>query len=541
MIGLVTTDEIVSIRISSEWIGFAHPPHVSSAMEIVRKGESFIAFGAVPTEIETSRVEALLSALSQPPIELPDVINMGFTPDWLEKNIDRLMSELFAEYSDEGKKRFRLNFSNFDYFAKCVTDSFCGCWTDDYPTLEVTVNTKDGSPIHLRSSSQQRFMIPWEIKRAGFSLKTYDAQLGIAIASLMPPGMLNRTRLSGEGIIERAFSVFFWSVDEDLLDRPVCQVKAHEKWIEQLLFTSDGKYVFSASYDAELKSWDTKTWVGAHRFDTRQQGVALTVVHPSQTGLIAYNDARVLKVADVETSEVKQILQGHHWIVRNLAISRDGTYLASADSDEIRVWNVPQGTEIACLKYKFQSLVGFSFKGDMLFTRAHDGLVAHDMSTLVTTLVDITCRQVWQAPDGTWLAWRDEEARIHVWDFNQPRETVMRNQPKVAQLAVSSGCLFLACVVNRENEIRVCHRRDPAGDFTIIGLSPIKSLLFTHDARSLIVCYEAAFEIWDVSSQTRVTTIRTREIQSLSASPDSKTVLTGHRDGSFRVWLTSTD
>ena len=541
MMELVTTDEIVSIRINSEWLGFARPPHISSTMEVIRHGKSFVAVGKIPAKVATSHVEALLSALKQPSLSLPDVINMGFTPDWLEKNVDRLMSKLFEEYSDEGRNRFRLKFSNFDYFAKSVTDSFRYSWTDDYPTVEVTVNTKNGSPIHLRSSSQQRFMIPWQIKRFDLSMSTYNAQLGLAIASLMPPGMLNRERLSGQGLIERAFSSFFWSVDEDLFDRPVCQVKAHEKWIEQLLFSSNGKYVFSTSSDAELKSWDTKTWRGVHRFDTRQQGAALTVAHPSQTRVIAYNDARVLKLAEIETSEVKQVLSGHHWIVRNLAISRDGTYLASAENDEIRVWNVPQGIEIARLKYKFQSLVGFSFNGDRLFTCAHDGLVSHDVSTFATTQVDTTCRQVWVAPDGSGLAWRDEEARIHVWDFSQPHETVMRNQSIVARLAVSPGCLFLACVMNRADEIRVFHRRDPAGDFTINGLSPVRSLLFTHDARLLIVCYEAAFEIWDVNSQTRITTFRTREIQSLSASPDSTTVLTGHRDGSFRVWMITSD
>ena len=540
MMGLLTTDEIVSIRINSDWLGFASPPHSSSTITIVRDGDSFTSLGAVHEIVETSCVEALVSALSQPSIVMPDVINMGFTPDWLNQNVDRLMSQLFDQYSDEGKNRFRLKFSNFDYFATRVTDSFFSRWTDDYPTVEVTVNKKNGSSIRLTSSSQHRFMIPWQIKSPDLSMSTFNAQLGMAVASLMPPGSDNRERLSGECIIESAFSMFFWSVDEDLLDRPVCQVKAHEKWVEQLLFSSDGKYVFSTSSDAELKSWDTKTWRGVHRFDTRQQGAALTVVQPSQTRLIAYNDARVLKLAEIETSEVKQVFQGHHWIVRNLAISRDGKILASAENDEIRVWNVPQGIEIACLKYKFQSLVGFSFDGDRLFTCAHDGLIAHEVSTFATTQVDATCRQTWVAPDGTGLAWRDEEARIHVWDFDQPQEIAMMNQPDVSHLALSPGCLFLACAVNRENEIRVSHRRDPDGDFTIMGLSDVKSLLFAHDARLLIICYGAAFDVWDVSSRSRISTIHTREIKSVTVSPDSKIVLTGHRDGSFRVWLIST-
>ncbi len=530
----LTLDDVLSIRIDSEWLGFASPPRKSSTLELVRSNDSFLIVDEIPQKVEGHLVEALVSALHDDPIDSPNAANMGFTPEWLKCNVDWLMEELFKSYSPEGQNRFRPKLSNFDYFSSQVAGSFQCYWTDDYPNVCLTIFTKSGGTIRVNSSSQQPFMIPWTIENSEFSICTHNARLGRAIASLLPPGFVNRERLGGEGVLVRAFFMFNSFVEEELLDCPSFKVDGHAKGIERLMFSRDAKHVISTSYDSEMKCWDTTTWIQRHRIDTRRQGANLSFAFSPDQRLLAFNDARVLKLMDIETAEVRQALEGHNWIVRNLTISADGLLLASADGDEIILWDIPRGSEIA--RIKNEKLVGFSFDSSMLLTATPDRLFAYDIPSFNRMLVAAECDQICLASDGTGLVWTNKKSGIHVWDLRVQREVALIKQYEVSHLTLSTGCSFLCCTVDDGATVLVVNLQLPPHQFTIKSDPVLTSLLIADDASCLVMRYQDSFVIWDVNSRSVVGTYRTRDFRCIALSPDSKTVLTGHRDGSIRVW-----
>lgn len=74
-------------------------------------------------------------------------------------------------------------------------------WTDDFPTFRLTVLLSDGNTIVAKSESQHDGMVPWEFKvgENGEQFTSYSAEVGPAIARLLPPRALNRERLASRG------------------------------------------------------------------------------------------------------------------------------------------------------------------------------------------------------------------------------------------------------------------------------------------------------------------------------------------------------
>jgi hypothetical protein len=70
-------------------------------------------------------------------------------------------------------------------------------WTDDSPHVTATIRFLDGYTIHLHSTAQQFYMIPWQIEKSGLKHETYEPEIGRALAALAPPHFVDTDRLAG--------------------------------------------------------------------------------------------------------------------------------------------------------------------------------------------------------------------------------------------------------------------------------------------------------------------------------------------------------
>ncbi len=86
-----------------------------------------------------------------------------------------------------------------------------GLWTDDYPTISVTVRRKGRPPVAFVSTSQKALMLPWKQTPMGHSqsidIGSLPAQwrpaLSDAVIALLPPGEKSRARFHPEWLQER--------------------------------------------------------------------------------------------------------------------------------------------------------------------------------------------------------------------------------------------------------------------------------------------------------------------------------------------------
>jgi hypothetical protein len=174
----------------------------SGEIVITRKAGAYLTDGVkVPDKL----IANLLSTIDAPVVAKTNLANLGITQKWLNANAEKAMKEYAEEYfSRAAKNQQALYFSSFKnpkFIERVLPKIFNSLHTDDYPIVEVEITETDGRVIKVSSEAQPLFMLPWVISTGGRKLKTYNANIGRAVASLMPDNFANKGRLAGNGLL----------------------------------------------------------------------------------------------------------------------------------------------------------------------------------------------------------------------------------------------------------------------------------------------------------------------------------------------------
>src|SRR5215475_6118437 len=187
----------------------------SGEFVITRKTGAYLADGIqVPDEL----VANLLSAIDAPVVAKTNLANLGITQEWLDANADNAMKEYAEDYfSRAAKNQQALYFSSFKdpkIIERVLPDIFDSRHSDDYPIVEVEITETNGRVIKVSSEAQPVFMVPWVISRSGRKLKTYNADIGRAVANLMPNKFANKGRLAGNGLLWELARAVMYEIED---------------------------------------------------------------------------------------------------------------------------------------------------------------------------------------------------------------------------------------------------------------------------------------------------------------------------------------
>jgi hypothetical protein len=108
--------------------------------------------------------------------------------------------------------------------AKVLPEIFRCCHTDDYPNVKVTILYTDGSRTILSSHSQSEFMLPWKVEVSDTSVETFNKNISVALAAIMPEKVTKRDRISGRGMDLALAWVVMGAIESDW---NLSNVKAH--------------------------------------------------------------------------------------------------------------------------------------------------------------------------------------------------------------------------------------------------------------------------------------------------------------------------
>lgn len=214
----------------------------------------------------------------------------------------------------------------------------------------------------------------------------------------------------------------------------------HMARIQEILFTSDGRYVVSASHDMTVRIWDAATaelvrvirsytksgdedkiYGAALSRDTRC--LAIGGYFPS-----ASDESNSIRLIDFRTGKVRGLLRGHALgkgnLITGLAFSPKGNTLISAGGDKTaRIWDIDTQKTLHVLK-GHQALilaVAFSPDGDLVCTGSNDATVKlwkTKTGTLIHTLTghvqSVIC--VAFTPDGSYLLSGGKDGTLRLWN-----------------------------------------------------------------------------------------------------------------------------
>jgi WD40 repeat protein len=239
---------------------------------------------------------------------------------------------------------------------------------------------------------------------------------------------------------------------------------------------------------ASIESWDT---IAQGRHTTAVWGLAAS---PDGRWLAtAAHDGSVL-VWDAATGRLSRTLAGHHSTAWGVAFSADSRLLASS-GDEIKVWEVATGRELACgaAQERLVSAVCFHPTHPWLMSGCYDGTVRlwdRDTGRALGVLykADGAVNSVAISPDGRWAVACYADGHARVWDVSRP---LTFPSPPDRMLDGHGGALWSA------------------------GFSPDGQTLATGSERG-------AIHLWDASTFEHLTTLRSGsgQIRSVSFSQD---------------------
>lgn len=134
------------------------------------------------------------------------------------------------------------------------------------------------------------------------------------------------------------FTMYFWEPLKS--SKPLLRMTGHQKLVNHVNFSPDGRYVVSSSFDNSIKIWDGIRGT----FITTLRGHVAPVYQTAWSAdnrlLVSCSKDTTLKVWDIRTKKLSVDLPGHADEVYAVDWSLDGKRVASGGKDKmIRLWS----------------------------------------------------------------------------------------------------------------------------------------------------------------------------------------------------------
>jgi WD40 repeat protein len=275
----------------------------------------------------------------------------------------------------------------------------------------------------------------------------------------------------------------------------------HSNFVSAVTFSLDGSTLISSSLDGTIKLWNTQTFQTQFtidessptpwKFDGKPLRMSLPkidsiVLHPNQRWLATGDISGCVTLWDIQSRE-KLIVIGEHEAFTSIALSPDGTLLATCDDHAgYNLFDVPSGRWI------------YPAPGAFVFGR----LNGTNWATVAPQLKTITF-----SPDGKVLAGGCYRGTIRLWDIETGNE--------ICKIKGSTAKGVKAC---------------------------ISSLIFSRNGNYLISAdSNGRISLWNLQTKQCMCTFEghSREICSLALSPDGNTLVSSSLDRTVQFWRSS--
>ncbi len=357
-------------------------------------------------------------------------------------------------------------------------------------------STPDGRVLATGSLVEKSVRF-WDGKTGRELRLIHDDHIGACIA-LNPDG-----RTLATGGLDGSVSV--WSVDSG---KELFTHVGHNSAVDSVAFSPDGRRILSGSKDtSQVNVWEARP---------AEWSVPITGAVSLFSG-----------TADV---------------------SPDGQLVVLARTDRISVLDVDCGRE----------LLTFPIVGGCRFTRFHSDsrsvlVVDQDGARILDVVTGDSVAlfkpdfarmtRIAVSNDGHVLACGLNDGVIRLWDIATRRESMAfsGHASPITGLAFSrDGAMLASCTGSPEFTVKIWDLKDGKLVRTLYRVSPGECMTFTAEGDRLTMSAFLSLDVIDIASGEKVGNIGPfRTVSCCEYSPDGRRMLTGHEDGTLKLWDTT--
>lgn len=406
------------------------------------------------------------------------------------------------------------------------------------PDIEVSSFSQDGR--FLLTHHKDKALILWNAVTGEYlSVLAHDAEY-VQACSFSPNGRLIATT----GGLDNQLRVWSAITGEQLY----CSDKRYKHSRYTCNFSPDGQLIVTDS-----AIWEAKTGQLVHMLWGHNDVVSCCVFSPDGRFIASTSWDQTVRIWSVETGQLFGIFTGHTDWAMTCSFSPDGRKVLSASNDKtLRIWNIPDeslpngeeehpGGVMSC---------GFSPDGKLIAAGfGHGELLLIDSATGESLqALDITSNPVTScafSPDSRYIACAGKDWDLEVWDTKTCKETIT--------FELDSDTKTLDCDISPDGKYLVAS--DPKGFEILIWdfVSKEKDILRKFEVHKIVVntCkfspdglwiasgdWDSNLLIWDVTTGNVLHKLigQTGSVNCCSFSPDGKQIVSGNENGSMQIW-----
>ncbi|CAI8610622.1 unnamed protein product [Vicia faba] len=125
---------------------------------------------------------------------------------------------------------------------------------------------------------------------------------------------------------------------------PMQQYEGHEQGVSDLAFSSDTRYLVSASDDKTIRLWDVRTGALIKTLHGHTNYVFCVNFNPQSNIIVSGSFDETVRVWDVKTGKCLKVIPAHSDPVTAVDFNRDGSLIVSSSYDGLcRIWDASTG------------------------------------------------------------------------------------------------------------------------------------------------------------------------------------------------------
>jgi len=199
----------------------------------------------------------------------------------------------------------------------------------------------------------------------GNLVRQFQGRDGANAIAFSPDSPLFATSQGGLEEAEEIKEIRLWNYETGKLIRQIGESYTKEKWIDDIRFSPDGKYLVSCSRDKKIKFWNPTEGQLIKVLEGHKNVVSELAFFPDGKTLVSSSWDGTVKLWDLATWTCIATLKGHRGIVRSVDVSHDGKTITSAGQDkEIVLWDANTFKEQARLQGHPQMIWMIRFSPD---------------------------------------------------------------------------------------------------------------------------------------------------------------------------------